>query len=287
MTGTEESKGEKIDEIQDGERKLSSNGDVGALGEVLVSRGSGFAGVNYEMEEGEIVEDDGLVDFGEEDYEKSKENLHSDVESGEIEPNRYDHSNTEVDDEVVESLDKNTRKLAKDGVDGQQSSEMDKDGLSSPGNLTNGDCSQKCHEVDDRLLNADGKRASKFVDEVERRSPRKSSSSEKRPRAVSPSYSHDKYPKDSSHSNLSKSPEWSRGRSRSQSIVREISREDSYYIDGKHHSESDDERVSSRYKNYRRSSKDHVMEKERERSSGRYMERMERHYSREDRKSVV
>ncbi|KAL0396810.1 UNVERIFIED_CONTAM: Serine/threonine-protein kinase PRP4 [Sesamum calycinum] len=264
------------------EERLEKIGDEddGAVGEVLVSGGSGFAGVDYEMEEGEIVEDDGLVDFGK-DSDKSKKNLHSDVESGEIETNGYDDSNMGVNEENAERVDKTLRKLGKDSVDGKESGEADR--FSNSEGLANGNYSLKCDKSENRVPYGDGKKAGDFLDEVERRSLRKVSSSEKRSRDVSLSDSHDKYLKESSQSNLSRSPEWSRGRSRSRSIVREVSVEEPYCIERKKQSESDDERVNARAKSYRHSSRDVVREKERERSSSRYVERVERHYSRETR----
>ncbi|KAL0424770.1 UNVERIFIED_CONTAM: Serine/threonine-protein kinase PRP4 [Sesamum radiatum] len=277
----EELEGEKIDEIQVEERlEKIGDEDDGAVGEVLVSGGSGFAGVDYEMEEGEIVEDDGLVDFGK-DSDKSKKNLHSDVESGEIETNGYDDSNMGVNEENAERVDKTLRKLGKDSVDGKESGEADR--FSNSEGLANGNYSLKCDKSENRVPYGDGKKAGDFLDEVERRSLRKVSSSEKRSRDVSLSDSHDKYLKESSQSNLSRSPEWSRGRSRSRSIVREVSVEEPYCIERKKQSESDDERVNARAKSYRHSSRDVVREKERERSSSRYVERVERHYSRETR----
>ncbi|KAK6134076.1 hypothetical protein DH2020_032173 [Rehmannia glutinosa] len=209
---TEELENKKIDEIEVEARKLENNGDEGggSLGEVLVSGGTGFAGVDYEMEEGEIVEDDGLVDYVNADSEKSKENLHSDIELGEIETNGYDDSNMGVNKEGVERVDKKLRKLGKDSVDGKESGEVDHERLSNSEGLANGDYEKKYQHVDNRFFDGDGKRTSNSVDEVERKSLRKSSSSEKRSRAVSHSHSNDKYLKESSHSNLLRSPEWSR-----------------------------------------------------------------------------
>ncbi|KAL0430112.1 UNVERIFIED_CONTAM: Serine/threonine-protein kinase PRP4 [Sesamum radiatum] len=258
----EESEVEKIDEIQVEERlEKIGDEDDGALGEVLVSGGSGFAGVDYEMEEGEIVEDDGLVDFGK-DSDKPKKNLHSDVESGEIETNGYDDSNMGFNEENAERVDKTLRKLGKDSVDGKESGEADR--FSNSEGLANGNYTLKYDKSNNRVPYGDGKKAGDFLDEVERRSLRKVSSSEKRSRDVSRSDSRDKYLKESSQSNLSRSPEWSGGRSRSRSIVREVSVEEPYCIERKKQSESDDERVNARAKSYRHSSRDDVREKERE-----------------------
>ncbi|GFP94602.1 serine/threonine-protein kinase prp4 homolog [Phtheirospermum japonicum] len=250
----------KIDEIVAEPWKLVNNGDDGggSLDEVLVPNGLGVDGVDYDMEEGEIVEDDGLVGSVNADGEQSKKNLNSDIELGEIETNGYDDSNMVVNKENVERVDK--RKLAKDSVDGKESREMDHDRLSNSEGLANRE-----YEKKDR-----------------NRSPRLSSS-EKRSRGVSRSHSRDKYVKESSRSSLPKSPERSRGRSRSRSIAREASVEDPNFMDKKRRNESDDERVIARDKTYRHSSRDDIKEKERERSSSRYSERIERHYGRETR----
>ncbi|KAL0463620.1 UNVERIFIED_CONTAM: Serine/threonine-protein kinase PRP4, partial [Sesamum latifolium] len=275
----EELEGEKIDEIQVEERlEKIRDKDDGASGEVLVSGGSGFAGVDYEMEEGEIVEDDGLVDFGK-DSDKSKKNLHSDVESGEIETNGYDDSNMGVNEENVERVDKTLKKLGKDGVDGKESGEADR--FSNSECLANGNYTLKYDKSDNRVPYGDGKKAGDFLDEVERRSLRKVSSSEKRSRDVSRSDSHDKYLKESSQSNLSRSPEWSRGRSRSRSIVREVSVEEPYCIDRKKQSESDDERVNARAKSYRHSSRDDREELDRDRTREKEREKEEMEKERE------
>ncbi|KAL8035204.1 hypothetical protein ABFX02_12G082200 [Erythranthe guttata] len=133
------------------------------------------------------------------------------------------------------------------------------------------------HEVDNGLLYKDGKGKIDCVDEVEQISRRKSSSSERRPSAVSRHRSHDKYLKESSHMNLPKSPERSRRRSRSRSIAKADSVEDSYYVERKRHNESDDERVIAHTKNYRHNNRDDVKEKEWERSSSIYPERTGRH----------
>ncbi|KAL6568035.1 hypothetical protein OROHE_003719 [Orobanche hederae] len=79
------------DEIEVGSTKLENNASDG--GGSLVSGGSGFAGVDYEMEEGEIVEDDDLVNYVNAESDKSKNNWNSDIELREIETNGYGDSN--------------------------------------------------------------------------------------------------------------------------------------------------------------------------------------------------
>ncbi|KAG8366596.1 hypothetical protein BUALT_Bualt17G0096300 [Buddleja alternifolia] len=209
----EELEGGKIGGIEVEATKLENNGDDcgGAVGGVSVSSGLGFVGVNYDMEEGEIVEDDGgLVDCDNEDLGKSKKITHSDVESGEIEMNGYDHRDMEVSGENAERVDKRLRKLGNGSVDDKENCEIYHERASNSEGLANGDYPHKYHKVDDRLLYGDGKRTSDFDDEVDRRDKRKSLSSERRPRADSRSHSHDKFLKESLHGNLLKSPEWHR-----------------------------------------------------------------------------
>ncbi|KAL8470602.1 hypothetical protein ACS0TY_033236 [Phlomoides rotata] len=272
----DELEGERIDYIEVEEKKLESKG---SLGDVSVKQESGFAGVDYEMEEGEIVEDD-----VKEDFEKSKENLPSDVELGEeTKTNGCDDFNMGVNEENLERVDGKSRKPAKDRVDGKESGEMDHERFSNSEGLANGDYPQKYNEIDDAISCKDGKKTNNFKDEVDLRIMRKPSSSEKMPRAVSSAHSHENHLNERSYSTLSKSPDWSRGRSRSRSIVREASVDEPSDIVRKHQSASDEDRVTKHAKKYRHGIRDDMKEKERERSSSRYTERIERHYSRETR----
>lgn len=89
-----------------------------------------------------------------------------------------------------------------------------------------------------------------------------------------------------------KSPDRSRGRSRSQSILREASQsdtpkehDDAYHSKRKHRSDSDDERVIKPERDYRHGSRDLLRDRETERSSSynRHTSRVDRHHSRETR----
>ncbi|KAL6571006.1 hypothetical protein OROGR_000556 [Orobanche gracilis] len=262
----EEMESSKIDEIEVGCRKLEINADDGggSFGGVLVSGGSGFARVDYEMEEGEIVEGDGLVSYVNAESDKSKKNLNTDIELREIETNGYDDSNMGAIEQNVERVD--NRKLGEDSVEGKENGEMDHERLSNLDGLANGEYEKKYRQLY----------------EVDSKSHRKSSSSERRSRYVSHSHSHEKYLKGSSHS-LMKSPEWSRARSRSRSIAQEASVEDPYFLGRKYQNESDDRMVIARDKTYEHSSRDVTKERDRERSFSRYAERTETHYGRETR----
>ncbi|KAK6116353.1 hypothetical protein DH2020_049815 [Rehmannia glutinosa] len=286
----EELDGKKVEEVEVEEINLENYGDTGggATGEVMVSSSLRIAGVDYDMEEGEILEDDGLVDYGNWDSEVVKKNLASDVESGEIDTNGYDDSNMGSIEEYVERVGKNLRNLGKDGGDGKESGEMDWEKASTSEGLAEGDYARKYHKDDDGFLDGEGKRKRDSDAEVERRSERNSLSSEKRHRAVAHPCSHDKYLKEDSHSNLLKSPEWSRARSRSRSILQETTimgtprmMDDPYHKGRKQRSETDDERMIAHDRNYGNSSRYDVREKEKEHNSSRYTERMERYYSRE------
>lgn len=185
-----------------------------------------------------------------------------------------------VNEDRPERVDEKLQKLRKDRADGKESGEIDQEGLSNSLGLANGVYEHKYQRVDNKHLSLADKQTGNLANEVDLGSLRKSSSSEKLPGARF--HSHENHLKDS-HSNLLKSPECSRGRSRSRSIVREASVDDPYYRERKRRSVSDDERAVRDSKGYRRSSRD-IRDKERERSSSsRYMERVEKHYSREDR----
>ncbi|KAL2546389.1 serine/threonine-protein kinase prpf4B-like [Forsythia ovata] len=252
-------------------------GDEGAVGEVLVSTGTGFVGVDYDMEEGEIVEDEVLIDNGNGDFGKQKK-LDSDVESGEIETDRYDNTNTEINEDHMDIVGKKLRKLGEDNVDVKRGDEMDWERMNSAESLSNGNCAHKYHSDHTRHHNIDAspvegsdKMLSNYDYETQGSFQIKSLSSEKRHRVVAHSPSRDKYAKVSSSRNLSKSPDWSRGRSRSRSIFREASvvgtphkQEDSYYMERRHRSDSVDDRIIANHRDYRHSSRDVVRDTERE-----------------------
>ncbi|XP_042000103.1 serine/threonine-protein kinase prpf4B-like isoform X1 [Salvia splendens] len=290
-TKLEELEGDRIDDTEVELMKLESTTEngVGSLSEVPVNRND-FSGFDYEMEEGEIVEDDGLVDFVNDDSDKFKKNSHldvgfgdikknpqSDVEFREIKTNGCDDFNMGFNGDSLETVDRKFQKLGKDKTDSKESGEIDQERLSNSVSLANGGYEHKYQEVDSTRFSRDDKQIHNFADEVDRTGLRKSSSSEKVPGAGS--NSHETHLKERSYSNLLRSPELSRGRSRSRSrsIVREASVEDPYCRERKHRSGSDDERTARDAKLYRHSCRD-IKDKERERSpSSRYTERVERH----------
>ncbi|KAG6410333.1 hypothetical protein SASPL_128391 [Salvia splendens] len=225
----------------------STENGVGSFSEVPVKRND-FSGFDYEMEEGEIVEDDGLVDLVNDDSGKFNKNSHldigfgeikknpqSDVEFGEIKTNGCDDFNMGFNGDSLETVDKKFQKLGKDKTDSKESGEIDQERLSNSVSLANGGCEHKYQEVDSTCFSRDDKQIHNFADEVDRTGLRKSSSSEKVPGTGS--NSHETHLKERSYSNLLRSPELSRGRSRSRSIVREASVEDPYCRGRKHRSD--------------------------------------------------
>ncbi|CAA0808997.1 Protein kinase superfamily protein [Striga hermonthica] len=165
--------------------------------------------------------------------------------------------------------------MGKDSMDIEESGEIDHERFSNSEGLANGDYEKKYDHV--------GTRISDSFDDVDRGSLKKHSSSDNRSRDVLYSRSQDKYSKESSRSHLIKSPDRSRERSRSRSLAREASVEDPYFMESRKRTESYDERVTARGEAYRHSSRDFIKEKERERSSSRNTERIERNYMREAR----
>ncbi|CAA3006103.1 serine threonine- kinase prpf4B [Olea europaea subsp. europaea] len=295
MKVDEELEGRGIDEIQVDERKLErdvmKSGDKGAVGEVLVSTGTGFMGVDYDMEEGEIVEDEGLIDNGDGGDHKK---LGSDIESGEIDTERDDNTNTEINEDNMNIVGKNLKQLGEDNSDAKRGDEMDWERTHSADGLSNGNHVHKHHsdgirhhKIDASPVEGSERRLSDYDYDTWGIFQRTALSSEEKHSVVAHS-SHGKYGKESSSRNVSKSPDWSRGRSRSQSIFREASvagtphkPDDSYYMERKHRTDSDDERLIAHNRDYRHSSRDVVRDTERERSCSRYSDRMERHLSRE------
>ncbi|KAG6412923.1 hypothetical protein SASPL_125618 [Salvia splendens] len=285
-TKLEELEGDRIDDTEVELMKLESTTEngVGSLSEVPVNRND-FSGFDYEMEEGEIVEDDGLVDFVNDDSDKFKKNSHldvgfgdikknpqSDVEFREIKTNGCDDFNMGFNGDSLETVDRKFQKLGKDKTDSKESGEIDQERLSNSVSLANGGYEHKYQEVDSTRFSRDDKQIHNFADEVDRTGLRKSSSSEKVPGAGS--NSHETHLKERSYSNLLRSPELSRGRSRSRSrsIVREASVEDPYCRERKHRSGSDDERTARDAKLYRHSCRD-IKDKEREQDYIRDRER--------------
>lgn len=101
-TRTKSQDGGEVVDVEFEERKSVNDGDAGggAVIEVAVHSDLGFAGVSYDMEEGEILEDDDLVHHVNDDFEKVKKKLESDLESEKIETNGYDKFNMVCSDSL-------------------------------------------------------------------------------------------------------------------------------------------------------------------------------------------
>ena len=77
--------GDRIDDAEVEEIKLESTAEDG--GASLVKHESDLVRLDYEMEEGEIVEEDGLADLVNKDSDKLQKNSQSDAEIGGIKKN--------------------------------------------------------------------------------------------------------------------------------------------------------------------------------------------------------
>ncbi|XP_075507038.1 uncharacterized protein LOC142543572 isoform X1 [Primulina tabacum] len=274
------------DEVED--RKLGNSEDEsGAVGDVVVSNGFRFIGVDYEMEEGEIVEDDDLGSYVHGEFEKSKKNLDSDLESGEIKTLQDNDSNLnsslqEVSEDNVKSVEKNSRKLDKDGEDRKAIGDPDEDRAFSLDDLGNKHYSLKNHEDVHMVLSVDGKRTRKLDHMVYPSDQRKSLSSVKRHRVVSSFHSHEEYLNGSSPRSLSKSPVRTRERSRSRSILREpLIVEDTYLAEVNRRNNPGDERVIAPDRNNSDSGWDGMRLKDIKHHSSSYFEGTERSYKRD------
>ncbi|KZV58548.1 hypothetical protein F511_12375 [Dorcoceras hygrometricum] len=270
----------ETDEVKD--RELGNSEDEsGAVGDISVLNGFRFTGVDYEMEEGEIVEEDDLSRYVEGEFEKSKKNLDSDVESGEIQNLQDNDSNLEVSEDNVISLDKNSRKLDSGGEDSKINDYPDKERASSLDHQANRYCSHNNHKGVHMFLSVED-RTTRKLDLVYPSGQRKSSSSEKRHRVVSSFQSHEEYLNGYSPRSLSQSPVRTRERSRSRSILCEpCNLEDTYLPELKRRNNPGDERMMASDRNNSDSSRDDMRSKEMKHHSSRYSEGTERSYKRD------
>lgn len=160
-----------------------------------------------------------------------------------------------VNEDNVERVDKNSRKLGMGSTKENKSCEINRERESSSSD-----------------------------DEVERRNQRQFLSSKKKHSSVASPYSNDKYVNECSPRSLLESPKRLRGRSRSRSILQETSAVGTgnpNCIARKHRNESDDERIIAYDRSYRHSSRYDGRDKEKECTSSRFTERMDRHYNRQ------
>ncbi|XP_075522264.1 uncharacterized protein LOC142555326 isoform X2 [Primulina tabacum] len=268
-------------EVED--RKLGNGEDEsGAVADVVVSNGFQFTGVDYEMEEGEIVEDDDLGRYVDGEFDKSKKNLDSDLESGEIKNLQDNDSYLEVSEDNAKSAEKNSRKN-NDGEDIKVNGDLDKDRASSLDDRANRHYSHKIHKDVHMVFSMDFKRTRKLDYMVYPNDQWKSSSSEKRQRVVSSFHSHEEYLNGSSSRSLSKSPVSTGERSRSRSILREpLIMEDSYLVEVNRRNNPGDERVIAPDRNNSDSSRDGMRSKDIKHHSSRYSEGTERYYKRDE-----
>ncbi|KAL2559033.1 Non-specific serine/threonine protein kinase [Forsythia ovata] len=111
----------------------------GAMGEVVVSNGWGFVGVDYDMEEGEIVDDDvNNGDGNNGEFERKKKKFDSDVESGEFETVGHDSTYMGINEDNVERVYRNSSMFREDNLDWEENSEMGRERKSSLKDFANG-----------------------------------------------------------------------------------------------------------------------------------------------------
>ncbi|KAI3730570.1 hypothetical protein L1987_61741 [Smallanthus sonchifolius] len=216
---------------------------------------------DYDMEEGEIVEEDG-VDLG-------KKTADSDSESGEIK--------TETHGDMVEPNRSRSLPLDDDNshLDGSHSKDVDR---ANNGSKTKDHNDNGYIRVESQK--GSGNRKSHYDDDYETRDRKKHPSNENYVKAHKDSSSkhvHERSRQDVATTSRSRSHDYSRARSRSrsQSISHGASRlekhnEDiEYYRSKKTSGNGDNERTNALMKDYRHGGRDSVRDKERERSSSR------------------
>lgn len=269
------------------------------------------ANPDYDMEEGEIVEEDG-ADLG------RKKTADSDAESGEIK--------TETDGAMVVpnrtirlSLDDDNAHLSggqlmdgdheKDGVvakatgrnsiDGSKICEaVDKEANRSKKHNDNGYMGNESHiGVSNQLTGSwspggSGNRKSHYDDDFELRDRKKSLPNENHVKVHKDSssmHAHERSQEDVTTTSRSRSHEQGRERSRSRSISHGASRLEThkedieYFTSRKNNGDGDKERMNKLTKDYRHGSRDSARDKERERSSSRSRHglQVDKHHSRE------
>ncbi|GFP96609.1 serine/threonine-protein kinase prp4 homolog [Phtheirospermum japonicum] len=246
--------GKAIDEIEVAERNLESYAEVFAATEFLSPSCLKPAGEDLDMEEGEIMDDDGVENRN---FEKVQKDVESDFDSGGIDKDGYDNSNTGVIEESLKKVDKNLRNSGEDIRDGKESIEMDWEKSSGVTGLPERDRADKYHK-DNGFLDGDGKRKRNPDAEIEWKKNSSYLSSEKKHKTVAHPWSHDKYQKECSKT-----------------------MEDLYHTGKKQRSELDDERIISEDRYYSHSSRYDARDKEKEHNYNRYTERAERNYRKE------
>ncbi|XAR72372.1 Non-specific serine/threonine protein kinase [Bertholletia excelsa] len=246
---------------------------------------------DYDMEEGEIVEDEG---FGGGDADTSIKRTDSDVESGEIkgadvrgEPDNCKMnsklSREHKSDKESMSMIGGTKILDKTDLLGNSGSEHFANGSRL---LTESESPVK-RSLKNTVYHDGG------IDSRDHRKSLSSESIEERHRCVARSPSQDRYHEKGSNRSRSKSHGQRRERSQSHSILAEASpmrttqlKDASYRVNNRRNfSDSDDDRIIRHDRDYRHGSRDLLKEKERERSSSysRQTKQVDRHGSRETR----
>lgn len=289
----EKRQGDRNDSDSDMNDTVAKGPPIGGIGSVA----NGLSlGIDYDMEEGEIIEE---VEVGAEgDDGKKKRGFDSDTEAGEVEGNGFEKVN--VSQEVEESVKRKSKEFGILGMDRadreevaitdrKKHSDIEKSTISRLDHASNGEFVHHYFK-DVQPVEEHQRTDSKYVSGYDLKHPSESGGS--RLRGVSNSHSHGRVLEEGHGRQPVKSPGQSRGRSQSQSSLHEASQsdtpkehDDAYHSKRKHRSDSDDEQVVKHDRVYRHGSRDLLMDRETERSSSysRHNSRMDRHHSRETR----
>ncbi|KAL3501697.1 hypothetical protein ACH5RR_036146 [Cinchona calisaya] len=298
----------EIEEKREEETEVSTVGATGAVfsGSIL--------GINYDMEEGEILEEDeagGGADGTDGGQVKRKE-LGSDVETGEIDPQRGNSDTSYMaGDASREGKKPNSCLLSKETMDEEDGklraasefrinkkydsslfrtkyNDLSRERTSWYEHASNGDI---VHDYLKDDLPVEDRRQIYDEESVSRESKELLAEGEgKSHRGLSRSPSRDRHHDEVRSRTHLKSPDHSRGRSRSQSILQEGSSPDkpkvhnyAYYSKRKHMSDLDDEPVNESSRDYENASRESVRDREmgHDSSYNRHIGRLDRHHSRE------
>ncbi|XP_015076116.1 serine/threonine-protein kinase prpf4B isoform X2 [Solanum pennellii] len=290
-----DSKSEK--EMVKSKSEIENGGKPGEEMKIGTVVGVSTLGIDYDMEEGEIIEDD-VVDtaaVGDADEITVTEKL-----------GHEDDLNMELHEAQEQGPADNVEKVDRDSTvsvrhDEQRKSrkaDRSRERKSSDKHSANGSYIDKFHKLDSKPQKEDSiageestKQKSYDEDENEVQDRIiKSSTPEnvgKRHRSVRVSSSHYEHPEERHVTKSSKSPDRSRGRSRSKSVLEESflvpkSREidDTYEKESRYRGNFDDEKIGYN-RDYRHGSRDSSRDREKEHNSGNSRSSRDRYYNRE------
>ncbi|XP_004239418.1 uncharacterized protein [Solanum lycopersicum] len=290
-----DSKSEK--EMVKSKSEIENGGKPGEEMKIGTVVGVSTLGIDYDMEEGEIIEDD-VVDtaaVGDADETTVTEKLGNE-----------DDLNMELHEAQEQGPADNVEKVDRDytvsGRHDEQSksrkADRSRERKSSDKHCANGSYIDKFHKLDSEPQKEDSITAEEITkqksydedeNEVQDRIIRSSTPENvgKRHRSVRVSSSHYEHPEERHVTKSSKSPDRSRGRSRSKSVLEESflvpkSREidDTYEKESRYKGNFDDEKIVYN-RDYRHGSRDSSRDREKEHNSGNSRSSRDRYYNRE------